>query len=337
MSPLRRIIVGISVLTLILVFGIIGYIAIEGWSFMDALYMTVITVTTVGYFEVHPLDTAGRIFTIVLIIVGVGAALYTLTLAIEYILEGRFGFQLGRRNMKNRISSLKDHFILCGYGRVGNEIANVFKEENIPFIVIDREQKIVAEAEKDGCLVLQGDAADDAVLKEAGIERARGLVAAGGSDADNTYITLSARVLRPDLFIEARASSTEAEVKLKKAGATRIISPDKIGAQRMAMLALRPAVLDFIDTVTLRHGPELQLENLDIKDGSALEGLTVGKVRECARANVLAISRKTGKLLANPDGDETIKAGDRLIVMGTKEELSSLETTCEGVKLDEKT
>jgi voltage-gated potassium channel len=321
----------------IILIGTAGYMVIEGWSFLDALFMTVITITTVGYNEVRPLSTAGRIFSVFLIIGGVGGALYSLTTFVEYMIEGRWGINIGRRHMNNIIAKMTNHFILCGYGRVGREIGRVFSQEGVPFVVIDKNKESIANATKDNVPYLEADATADETLKEAGIEQARGLVASLGSDADNTYIVLSAHVLRPDLFIEARTSSDEAEIKLKRAGASRIISPYSIGGQRMAMLALRPGVVDFIDTVTRRRGPELQMENLDISEKSPLNGLTVEQVRKCAKANILAINKKSGKLVASPAGDETISSGDRLIIMGTKEQLATIETVCEGVKPDEQT
>ena len=310
----------------------IGYEVIEGWSFIDALYMTVTTITTVGFTEVHPLSFAGRIFTIFLIIGGVGGALYILTTIMQYILEGQFGITMGRRRMKTRIAKLKGHFILCGYGRVGQEIAQAFSEESTPFIIIENDEQRAAKAETDGFLCLLADAASDEVLQEAGIERARGLVSAVGNDTDSTYITLSARGLHPDLFIAARSSSSEAESKLRRAGADRVISPHAIGGRRMAMLALRPAVVDFIDTVTYRPGRELQLENVDVASGSTLVGLTMEQVRSQFEITVLAIRKKSGKLLANPPGEESIEDGDRLIVIGTKQRLAALESVFEGKK-----
>jgi len=330
MNSLRRLVWSIGVLVAIVVIGVIGYMVIEGWGFLDAIYMTITTITTVGFREVHPLSDAGRIFSILIIIGGVGGALYVLTNIMGYILEGQFGITMGRRHMKNRIAKLKNHFILCGYGRVGQAIAQAFSEEEVPFVIIANNEQHIARADKEGYLCIFGDATSDELLKEAGIERAHGLVAAVGSDTDNTFITLSARELCPDLFIEARSSGPEFEKKLRRAGADRIISPHAIGGRRMAMLALRPAVVDFIDTVTYRSGRELQLENVVVASGSSLIGQTMEQARSKNGITVLAIRKKSGKLLANPPGEEIIEEGNRLIVIGTKKRLAALESILEG-------
>jgi voltage-gated potassium channel len=332
MNPTRRLLWGVCILVTIIAVGVIGYMIIEGWSFTDALYMTIITITTVGYAEVHPLTSSGQIFSIFLIVGGVGGALYILSSFVEFIIEGRFGTTLGRRRMKASIAKLKGHFILCGYGRVGQEIAHVFNEEGIPFVVIDSNQVTIAKAEEKGYLCLLGNATNDEMLKEAGIEQARGLVAAVGSDSDNTYITLSARGLRSDLFIEARSCSSGSEVKLERAGANRVISPHAIGGWRMAMLALRPAVVDFIDTVAHRPGQELQMENIEVGSSSSLVGLTLEAAHHRTGTTVLAISKRNGKLMINPSGEETIDDGDRLIVIGSKKQLAALESSVEGGK-----
>jgi voltage-gated potassium channel len=291
--------------------------------------MTVTTITTVGYGEIHPLSHGGQIFSIFLIIGGVGGALYTLTGIMEYVVGGYFRTTLGRRRMKARIAQLSGHFVLCGYGRVGQEIARSFKEEGIPFVVIDNSPESIAQAERAGYLYLLGDATSDEVLKEAGVERARGLVSAVDSDAENTYVSLSARQLNPGLFIAARGTE-EAETKLKRAGADRVVSPYSIGGRRMAMLALRPAVVDFIDTVTYGRGRELQLENANIGRNSPLVGLMLGTARGQNGITVLAMRKRGGKLLANPPDEEIIEDGDRLIVIGTKKRLAALEKTFEG-------
>jgi len=332
MNPPRRLLWGLCALATIIVAGTSGYMVIEGWAFLDALYMTVTTITTVGYTELHPLSSGGRIFTIFLIVGGVGGALYALTGIIDYILEGHFGTTFGRRRMKNKIAELKRHFVLCGFGRVGEEIARTFKEEGVPFVIIDNRPECITRAEQAGYLYLQGDATSDEVLREAGIERARGLVSAAGDEVANTYITLSARGLCPDLFITARSCSKEAETKLSKAGANRTVSPHSFGGRRMAMLALRPAVADFIDDVTQHPGRELQLENVDVGENSSLVGLTIKAARSETGITILAMRRKTGKLLANPPDEEIIEDGDRLIVIGTRRRLAALEELLREVK-----
>jgi voltage-gated potassium channel len=330
MSPSRRILWAGVILATIIVAGVVGYRTIEGWPWFDSLYMTIITITTVGFSEVHPLSTGGRIFTIFLTLGGIGGAFYALVGIVEYVIEGQFGVTLGRRRMMTRISKLKDHFILCGYGKVGEETANTFKEEGVPFIVVDNRPDCIARAEKAGHIFMQGDATTDEVLKEAGIERARGLVAAVGSDADNTYITLTARGLNPSLFISARASEIETEGKLKRAGANRVVSPNSIGGRRLAMLTLRPAVVDFLDVVTSPLWPQIEMENVAVDDQSSLNGQTVKEIRQCSRAMVIAVTKKNGQLLPNPAEDERISAGDSIIIMGAREQLTSVEAVCRG-------
>jgi voltage-gated potassium channel len=330
MGSRGRLLWGICAFAIIVAIGTVGYELIEGWSLLDSLYMTITTITTVGFQEVHALSETGRIFTIFLIIFGVGGALYILTMLVGFILEGQFGITMWRRRMKTKIARLKNHFIICGYGRVGQEIAQAFSEEGTPFIVIANEEPDIAKAERDGYLHILGDATNDEVLKEAGIERAYGLVSAVGSDSDNTFITLSARQMRPDLFIEARSSGPEAEAKLRRAGADRVISPHTIGGRRMAMLALRPAVVDFIDTVTYGTGREMQLENVDVAGGSKLVGKTMDQARSQFGITVLAMRKQSGKLIANPPGEEVIEEEDRLIVIGTQQRLAALERIFEG-------
>lgn len=330
MQKSRLVLWGVSALAAIIIIGVIGYTVIEGWTLLDSLYMTIMTITTVGYGEVHPLTSGGRIFSIFLMVGGVGEVLYVLSVIVAYVMEGTLGTAWEKRRMKNKIAGLKGHFILCGLGRVGEDIARTFSEEGVPFVAIDNRPDCVERAEQAGYLCLTGDATNDEVLKEAGIERARGLVAAVGADADNTYITLSARVLRPDLFIEARASSREAEIKLKRAGADRIVLPYSIGARRMAMLALRPGVVDFIDTITYGRGREMQLENIIVSSNSALVGQTAGEARNKAIITILAIQRKSGRLIPNPSDEEIIEESDRLIIIGTSKRLAELEEAPEG-------
>jgi voltage-gated potassium channel len=325
---LRRLLFAIYAFIIIVAIGVIGYMVIEGWSFLDSLYMTITTITTVGFKEVYPLSDAGRIFSICLIIGGVGGALYILTTIMGHFIEAQL--DLGRRRMKTKIAKLKNHYILCGYGRVGESIALTFSEEGVPFVIITNNEEHVARAEKEGYLAVFGDATSDDVLEEAGIKQARGLVAAVGSDTDNTFITLSARELHPDLFIEARCASPASEGKLRRAGADRVISPHAIGGRRMAMLALRPAVVDFIDTVTTGRGRDLQLETVDVVSGSSLVDQTMGQAKSKVGITVLAIRKQSGKLIDNPSDEEVIEDGDRLIIIGTKQRLSAMEKILTG-------
>jgi voltage-gated potassium channel len=305
--------------------GVIGYVLIERWSFMDALYMTVLTVTTIGFFEVHPMDTAGRVFTMILAVGGVGGGLYALANVAAFIVEGNLGTSIGRGRMKNHVEHLKDHFILCGFGRVGEEIARRFKEERVHFVVVENHPSAIARLIQSGHFYVEGDATRDSVLKDAGIERAKGLVAAVGSDTDNTYITLTARGLRSDIFIEARATEEEAESKLKRAGADRVVKPYDIGGARMALLATRPALVDFIDTATIGRNGEYRLETLTVPVDSPAVGLSLKKALCNSGVTTLGIVRHDSALLPNPSENETVYGDDKLIVFGSKSQLAVLE------------
>jgi voltage-gated potassium channel len=326
MSPLRRFLQIIYALIAVLSIGVIGYTLIERWSLLDSLYMTVITLGTVGYREVHPLSTGGMVFTIVLIIIGVGVIFYALTTVVQYIIEGNLENILGRRRMKEKISKLKGHIIVCGYGRVGKEVARVFQEESMPCVVIDLGKEAIAEAASNGCLYIQGNASSDEVLKEGGIIQARGLVAAAGSDADNVFITLTARGLRPDLFITARAGAQESEAKLKRAGADRTIFPHALGGRRLAMFALRPLVVDFVDTAMQSHKRELVLEEISVGPGSPVSGKTCKEGQQCGGgAVILAVRKKDGTLLTDTFEEMVLEHGDQLVVIGHREQLRALE------------
>ena len=233
--------------------GTIGYMLIEGWSAWDAFYMTVITVTTVGYKEVHDLSWAGQAFTILIIVSGVGAALYSFTLLAAVVVEGGLPKRFQRRRAARMLETIKDHFIICGYGRIGSLIAAQFRRQNVPYVIVESNAQRHQLAIDEGGLAVEGDASREEVLKRVGLDRARGLIAAVSTDAENVYTVLSARVLRPDLFIIGRAENEHASEKLKHAGANRVISPYHIGAMQMAQTALRPAVVDFIALATARR------------------------------------------------------------------------------------
>jgi voltage-gated potassium channel len=327
-NPSRRFLQIIFALIAVIAIGTVGYRLIEGWSPLDCLYMTVITISTVGYTEVHALSEAGRIFTIVLIIIGVGVLFYGVTTVVQYVIEGNLEIILGRRRMKDKIAKLKGHIIVCGFGRVGKEVARVFQQEGVDFVVVDNSKDSIAEAAASGYLYVEGNASSDEVLKEAGILHARGLVAAAGSDADNVFVTLSARGLRPDIFITARASAQESEFKLRRAGADRTIYPHVLGGRRLAMLALRPLVVDFVDTALESRGKELVLENIGVGPGSPVIGKTCKEGQRCGNgAVILAVRKKDGRLFTSIADEMLLELGDQLIVIGNRDQLRDLEGT----------
>ncbi len=312
----------------IITFGVAGLMIIEGWTFIDALYMTIITMSTVGYREVHPLSTAGTVFVITLIIMGVGSFLYIITSTAEYVVAGHLFGALGRRKMKKEIDSLKNHYIICGFGRVGQQVAAELKREGVPFVIIDSNPGSVERCAAEGYLYIQGDASNDEVLKEAGIERIKGLVTATDSDADNVYITLSAKNLRNDIFVVARANIESSEQKLLKAGADRVISPYSIGGRRLASLLLRPTVVEFLDVVMHSTEIELIMEEVVVHKNSPFVGATMADARNrcMTGANILAIKKKgENRMIANPSPEVVIESGDRLVVFGTREQLKELE------------
>ncbi len=263
----RRLLVAASLLIAVVAVGTAGYAVFEGWPWFDAFYMTVTTITTVGGGEPQALDVAGKWWTIAVVAFGFGALTYTVLAGFGYIIEGHLGAEVSERRMRRRVGRMRDHFILCGFGRVGREIARDFTVEGIPFVVVDINPHSLDRAEAAGYAVMSGNAADAGTLQAAGIERARGLVTAVDDDADNIYVTLSARVLKPDIFIVARANGEDAERKIRLAGANRVISPYTIGGRRMASLAMRPTAVEFVDTVLTANNGQLLLEDLSIKAG----------------------------------------------------------------------
>ncbi len=308
--------------------GTIGYVVLEDWDPWDAFYMTVITVTTVGYREVHPLTRAGQAFTIVLLLSGVGAALYTFSLLASAVVEGFLPKRLQKRRQAHMIESIRDHFIVCGYGRIGRIIAHELRRQQIAFVVIERDPARVQTAVEDGALALEADASHEDVLNRAGIARARGLIAAVGTDAENVYAVLSARVLRPDLFIVGRAETEDSIRKLQRAGANRVISPYQIGAVQMAQTAIRPAVVDFVELATSSENLELAMEEITVNAASTLANRSIleANLRQRFGVIVVAIQREDRWMDFNPEPDTSIRAGDKLVVLGRPHSLKRLES-----------
>ncbi len=317
---------------LVLIIGTVGYVTIEGWNVLDAFYMTVTTIFTVGFGEVHELSPEGKGFTIVVIVLGVGAILYGLGAMVEFVLTGQLSGMFRRRVVRKLVERMQDHYVICGYGRVGEAVAAQFRNDKAKFVVIDNDPDSIERAENAGLLLVRGDASSDEVLEAAGVTRAKGLVSAVGSDAGNIFIVLSARVLNPELFIIARAASEDAVNKLRRAGASRVVSPYDIGGKKMATLMLKPLVSDYLEVVT--GGGELaflveqfQLGPECCAIGKSIEALNV---RRKTGATILAVQRaSTGHFDTNPSPDATLDTGDKIIAIGTSAEISSLEELIE--------
>jgi len=321
----KKVLLTAALIFLIISFGTLGYMIIERWDFFDSLYMTIITLTTVGYGEVHVLSRPGKLFTIVLIIGGVGTVFYALSTGAKIILEGELQEIFGRTRLEKKIKELKDHYIVCGYGRMGRIICRELKAKSLSFVVIEKKPDLLEE--RGDTLIFGGDATKDEVLKEAGIELAKGLISVLPTEAENLYVVLSARGLNPSLQIVARAGEEGSEQKLLRAGADRVVSPYHIGGLRIAHTILKPAVVDFIEFATKSGNIDLQMEEISIQEDSGLAGLTLD---ECGFGRdlgiiIVAIKQPSGEMKFNPTFRSTIKAGDTLIALGEISKLKILE------------
>jgi voltage-gated potassium channel len=322
-----RLLAPVIMLVIVLAGGTAGYIIIEGWSAWDAFYMTVTTVATVGYREVHPLSFGGQAFTLALVLVGVSTALYTFSAFATVVVEGGWSHYLEHWRDARMINNLSDHYVVCGFGRIGSIVANEFRRQKMPYVVVDRSADRVREADALGHLAVEGDASREETLKRLGIERARGLVAAVGTDAENVYAVLTARVMKPDLFIIARAEGEDSQQKLKKAGADRVVSPYRIGAVQIAQTALRPAVVDFVEIATSSDNLELSLEEIRIAEQSPLTGRPLSSAipRDKLNVVVVGIQHEHGRMEFNPSPDTVLHVGDHVIVLGSSATLKELE------------
>ncbi|MEH2075678.1 MAG: potassium channel protein [Nostoc sp.] len=307
--------------------GTLWYWLVEGWSWEDAAYMTVITLATVGYGETHPLGSRGRLFTIALILLGVVNIGYIVNRFTEAIIQGYFQEGIRLQQQRRLMESLSEHYIICGFSRTGRQIAKEFQAEGVPFVVIDSEMESVQRAQMEGYTAFQGDATLDDTLLKVGIERAMCIVAALPSDAENLYIVLSAKTLNSGIRVIARASTEEALQKLRRGGADEVISPYITGGKRMAAAALRPQVLDFVDGILTGADRQLYMEEFLLDPAFCPfvgQSLQKARLRSQSGALVLAIRRVDGTLIGGPTGDTVLMPGDRLIGMGTAEQLRSL-------------
>ena len=326
MDPVRHLKVSLLVLSLLVTVGTVGYMSIEGWRLLDALYMTIITLGTVGFKEVGELGDTGKIFTIFLIVIGVSVLGYIVGSLAQIMFEGQFQRIIGRKKVENRIRLLKNHYIICGYGRIGSLICREFAAKPLPFVVVEKDPQI-AERLSDVYLVIHGDATADETLLHAGIRDAKGLITAVTSDTENVYITLTARGLNPELYILARSGEEGSEIKLKRAGANKVISPYTIGGNRMAQAILRPNVVDFIEIATGRGHLELQIEEIQIPEHSAFigENLITSGFRTDTGVIIVGIKKKNGRMVFNPEPKSILEAKDTLIVLGQPTAVIKLE------------
>src|SRR5215813_7333907 len=314
-----------------LVVGTTTFHFLEGWSFLDSLYATTQTVTTVGYGDVSPKTTAGRVFATGFMLVGVGVVLYALTTGVQTIVQSELVAVLGRRRRSRRMRKQRDHFIICGAGRVGSHLVRDLRRVGETFIVLESSAERVAELTSHGVSALMRDATLEESLREAGVEHAQGLAACLPDDADNVYVVLTARDLNPNLHIVARAAEEAAESKLIRAGANRVVAPTIIGGHRMALALTKPAVGDFLDSVTANH-LELGFEQLEVESISSLVGRKLSETVIRSELNIVVVSirRNNGEIIFNPGGETKIEAGDVLIAIGNAESLNRLNALARG-------
>lgn len=312
--------------------GTLGYKLLEGMTVVEALYMTVITLTTVGFEEVRPLSDGGRLFTIALILMGVTAVANAIQKAVEVILGQHLWISLGERELNKQLEQIRDHYIICGYGRMGREIVKEFRRHGKSFVVIDQKESFREQLLEDQILHVIGNATQDEVLLAAGIERASGLVTVLDSDADNVLIVLSAKGLNKTLHVVARASTEEMESKLHRAGADHVTSPYVIGGQRMAFALVRPAVYKFLKMVVYDEEQHSEMGQLCIQKGSALVGLSLREshLRSQWGASVVAIVEQNAHITISPDPNRKLTVGDTLIVVASTEKLRQLEDELAG-------
>ena len=311
-------------IVLVLVTGTLGYRLIEGWPFLDGFYMTVITITSIGYSEIHPLSTEGRIFTLFIIAIGIGVVGHALVSVSRWLIEGEVVKVFTRRRSMKAIQKIRDHFIVCGFGRMGSFVCNEFHARGIPFVVVENIPEIQDKINQNGYYLSPGDATDEDVLMAARIKTARGLVSTLNSDASNVYVVLTARELNPDLEIIARAGEEEAEKKLIRAGASRVISPYRIGGMRMVMGILKPTVMSFLEVAMDHKQLNVELEEVRVARNSAYSGkkLVDTDIRKELNLIIIAIKKPDGRMVFNPGPNTIIEDEDLLITLGENKDLA---------------
>ena len=328
MASTRYLLTSVVLALIIFTAGVSGYMLIEGWSLIDAVYMTAITITTVGFSEVHEMSETGRWFTIVLVITGVATFLYVAGSLVQFMVEGKIREIMGRRTLDKKIAHLKNHYIVCGYGRIGRVLCQHFNaHRSVKQVVIELNQDRIPELESDGMLYILGDASEEETLLSAGIKKAKVLVAALARDVDNVFLVLTARQLNPNIFIVARATEKRTKSKLLAAGANRVESPYDVGAVSMAQRVLRPSVTSFMDLVFAYDRKDIKMEEIPVDASSPLVNLMLkdSGIRQKFNLIIIAIKAAQGDMLFNPSFETVIKGGDTVIAMGKSEDLAGLE------------
>jgi voltage-gated potassium channel len=327
----RRLVVALFAFPALVAVGTLGYMAIEGWSFSDALFMAATTITTVGFGEVRPLSERGRLFTILLLLVGLTAVWYALSVLVSVALEGELGLRWEERRMERQVSEARDHHIIAGVGRVGWQTALALRDLGHQVVAIDADAVAVSDAIASGFLVVEGDATEDATLARAGIDRAAGLITTLGSDADNVFVTLSARALHATLPIVARANEASAVPKLIRAGATQVVSPYDMAGRQLARLALRPRTVDFIENLFKGPSGALVVEDVHVDPGSPLVGMSVQAVHERVPHAIFIAVRHDGQIMSPPAPSFRLSSGDEIAAVGTEANLRRLEDSSQGL------
>jgi len=327
LEHLRRLCIVFALSAALLGIGTVGYILVEGWNPKDAFYMTVITLATVGYNEVHPLSDPGRIFTMVLLLLGVGYTFYVIGYIVRSLVEGRILMVLGRRSLDWRISHLKSHYIICGYGRIGRVLSRFLIQKRLPVVIIEDNENRIHAMQADSVPYILGDAREESILKKAGIDRAKGLLGALGTDAANVMLTLLARRMNPDLFIVTRAGRNETKKTLLAAGSDKVISPYDLGARRMAHAVLRPTVIHFLELAFADESTDIAIEECPVGAGSHLVGVCLkdSGIRQDLNLIVISLRKASGEMRFNPSAGTCLEAGDTLVVVGENRHLEELD------------
>jgi voltage-gated potassium channel len=310
----------------IIALGTFGYYFIEHMPLFEAFYMTIITLSTVGFAEVVPLSQAGRAITVVIIVLGISVGAYTIGMLVRALVEGELVKIFGRRKVQKQVSGLKNHFIICGFGRIGRIVCSELDDDNIDFVVIEQDPSVIEQIEAQKYLYLEMDATTEEALMQAGVMTAKGIVTAVNSDANNVFITMTAKSLRPDVFVLGRASEEKNEAKLLRAGATRVVSPYLIGGRRIAQMLKKPTVVDFVDIAMMGSHLGLMMEEAKIGDNSSLIGKSLidSHLRKDYGVIIVAIKKRSGEMVFNPMPTEKLESGDVIVVLGKKEDLTRM-------------